>query len=186
MAGERETGVSIMQMDEGLDTGPVALQRPAPIGPDTTGGELTDALASIGAEAVIEVLASIEDSGLTLTVQDSLFATYASKLTDEDKTIRWERSAGEVHDLVRALAPGIGARAFHPDVDGPLKIWRSAVADGERSGTEPGRIHAENQRMLVECGVGALEVLQLQTPGGRRVSARDFLLGRRLEGAFEA
>ena len=186
MEGERETGVSIMRMDEGLDTGPVALQRSAPIGPDTTGGELTDILAVVGSEAIVKVLTGVESGDLTLTAQDSLFATYASKLMDEDKTVRWERSVGEVHDLIRALAPGIGARAFHLDVAGPVKIWRSAVADGDRSGTEPGRIHAENGRMLVECGVGVLEVLELQAPGGRRVCTRDFLLGRRLKGAFEA
>lgn len=184
--GEEETGVSIMQMDEGLDTGPVALHRPVPIEADTTGGELTGTLAKVGAEAVVEVLNRIEAGKLTLTVQDSLFATYASKLTDEDKVIRWDPGVGRVHDLVRALSPGIGARAFHPDVEGPVKIWRSAIQDRDRSGTTPGHIFTENRRMFVECGIGALEVLELQAPGGRRMQAGDFLLGRRLEGAFEA
>ena len=186
MEGEKRTGVSIVQMDEGLDTGPVALQRFVPIAADTTGGELTDTLARVGADAVAEVLNLLERGGLTLTAQDSRFATYASKLLDEDKVIRWGWGAGAVHDLVRALAPGIGARAFHPDGGRPVKIWRSAVWDRGRSGTTPGRIRLTNRRLLVECGVGVLEVLELQVPGGRRVRATDFLLGRRLEGAFEA
>ena len=184
--GEKRSGVSIMKMDEGLDTGPVALQRTVQINPDTTGGELTETLANVGAEALVEVLVAIETHGLTLTVQDSHFATYASKLLDEDKTIRWGSDVGEVHDLVRALAPGIGARTSHPAVDGPVKIWRSMVADRDRSHTEPGLITVENLRIFVECGVGLLEVLELQVPGGRRIGARDFLLGRRLEGAFRA
>ena len=186
MEGEKRTGVSIVQMDEGLDTGPVALQRSVPIAADTTGGELTDTLAGVGADAVVEVLNLLERGGLTLTAQDSRFATYASKLLDDDKVIRWGWGAGAVHDLVRALAPGIGARAFHPDGGRPVKIWRSAVWDRGRSGTTPGRIRLTNRRLLVECGVGVLEVLELQVPGGRRVRATDFLLGRRLEGAFEA
>jgi methionyl-tRNA formyltransferase len=185
MNGEKQTGVSIMQMDEGLDTGPVALQRPVLIGPDTTGGELTETLADVGSKALVEVLSDMESESLTLTVQDSHFATYASKLMDEDKTVSWRRSVGEVHDLVRALAPGIGARASHPAFDGPVKIWRSTVASVGRSDTEPGLIGTENLRLFVECGVGVLEVLELQAPGGKRVGARDFLLGRRLEGAFE-
>ena len=174
-----------MQMDEGLDTGSVAQQRPVPIEADTTGGELADALARAGANAVVEVLTLLEAGGLTLTIQDSLSATYASKLMDEDKTIRWDRGAEGVHNLVRALAPGIGARAFHPDVEGPLKIWRSSIRNREGSGTTPGLISIENRRMFVECGVGVLEVLELQAPGGRRMATGKFLLGRRLEGPFD-
>ena len=186
MEGEKETGVSIMQMDEGLDTGPVALQSPVPIAPDTTGGELADTLARTGANAVVEVITSLERGELTLTGQDSRYATYASKLRDQHKTIRWALGASAAHDLVRALAPGIGARAFHPGVDGPVKIWRSVVRGGGNSDAAPGRILIEDRRMFVECGVGTLEVLELQAPGGRRLDAGDFLLGRRLEGAFEA
>ena len=186
MEGEKETGVSIMQMDEGLDTGPVALQLRVPIAADTTGGGLADTLARTGANAVVEVMTSLETGELTLTGQDSRYATYASKLRDQDKIIRWALGASAAHDLVRALAPGIGARAFHPGVDGPVKIWRSTVRDDGNSDAVPGRILTENRRMFVECGVGVLEVLELQAPGGRRLSAGDFLLGRRLGGAFEA
>jgi methionyl-tRNA formyltransferase len=182
--GEMETGVTIMRMDEGLDTGPMALQRSTPIPPEMTGGELAGVLAEIGAEAIVESLTSLEARDLTLVEQDSLYATYASKVTDEDKVIRWEGSAREVHDLIRALAPHIGARSFHPDFEGPIKIWCSRIRDEAIVSAGIGHIKAENGRIVVSCGTGTLEVLELQIPGGRRLSARDFLLGNSLEGAF--
>ena len=184
MNGEHETGVTIMRMDEGLDTGEIALQRPAPIHPDTTAGELTETLAKLGAEAMVESLGLLETGRLTLTEQDNLYATYASKLMDEDKVIRWGRPAGEVHDLVRALAPHVGARAFHPGVEGPIKIWRTRVQEGTPWRPEVGGISVENRRILVRCGTGSVEVLELQLPGSRRLPADKFLLGNALAGTF--
>jgi len=184
MNGETETGVTIMRMDEGLDTGPIALQRPVTIPPEMTGGELADLLAHMGGEAMVESLTLLEAGNLTLVDQDSFYATYASKVTDEDKALRWERGAREVHDLIRALAPHIGARTFHPEIDGPIKIWRSRIRDEAAVSPEIGHIQAEYGRIAVFCGAGSLEVLELQMPGGRRLSARDFLLGNSLEGAF--
>lgn len=184
MNGETESGVTIMQLDEGLDTGPIGIQRQVPIPPDMTGGELAELLAHIGADAIVESLTLLETDDLTLVEQDSLYATYASKVSDEDRVIRWELGVGEVHDLIRALAPHIGARTFHPAVEGPFKIWRSRILDIERSSSETGHIKAENGSILVSCGLGTLEVLELQIPGGRRISARDYLLGNSLEGAF--
>jgi methionyl-tRNA formyltransferase len=184
MNGETETGVTIMRMDEGLDTGPMALQRSTAIPSEMTGGELAELLAEIGAEAIVESMTSLERGNLTLLEQDSLHATYASKVTDEDKVVRWERGVREVHDLIRALAPHIGARTFHPDYEGPIKIWRSRIRDEASISPEIGHIRAENGCILVNCGKGTLEVLELQIPGGRRLSARDFLLGNSLEGAF--
>ena len=186
MDGEMETGVTIMRMDEGLDTGPTALQRPTPIHPDATGGELTDLLARIGSEAIVEALVLLERGRLTVAEQDSFHATYAPKLLDEDKTVRWGGVVRAVHDLVRALSPGIGARASHPGFDGPLKIWRARVEDEYTSVAAPGTVSALDGRIYVQCGVGTLEVLELQAPGGRRMTAREFLLGRGLEGAFVA
>ncbi len=184
MDGERETGVTIMRMDEGLDTGEIAIQRAVEIPPDMTGGELTQRLALVGAEAIVEGLGLLEAESLTLTQQDNLYATYASKVSDEDKTIRWGLSAREVHDQIRALAPHIGARAYHPEVEGPVKIWRSRVFKDWGPSSETGRIHAENRRIVVGCGSGSVEVLELQIPGSRRLPARDFLLGNPLGGAF--
>lgn len=184
IAGEPETGVTIIAMDEGLDTGAIGLQRSAPIHPDTTGGELTATLARLGSEAIVEVLGLLEGGDLTLAEQDSHLATYAAKLADEDTVIGWDDGAGRIKNLVRALAPRIGARTFHPDVDGPVKLWASEVVEGPEAGVTPGQIRTENGRLLVACGSGTLEVLELQVPGGRRVRAADFLRGNALEGAF--
>jgi methionyl-tRNA formyltransferase len=184
MNGESETGITIMQMDEGLDTGPMVLQIPVNIPPEMNAGELTDLLANTGAKAIVESLNLLENADLPLVEQDSFYATYASKLKDEDRVIMWERDAGEVHDLVRALAPRVGARTYHPDVSGPVKIWRSRVAETAAPPSEIGRILAESGRMFVSCGSGSLEVLELQVPGGQRLQAREFLLGHPLEGAF--
>ena len=184
MNGETETGVTIMKMDEGLDTGPTALQIPVHIPPEMNSGELTDLLANTGSKAIVKSLTLLERNNLTLVEQDNLNATYASKLTDEERIIGWRRGAGEVHDLVRALAPRVGARTNHPDIDGPVKIWRSRVVESGDPPSEPGHIRSESGRMVVSCGSGALEVLELQAPGGRRLPAREFLLGRPLEGAF--
>jgi methionyl-tRNA formyltransferase len=185
MAGEPESGVTIIRMDEGLDTGPMALQRPLPIPSDLTGGELSKLLARLGAEAVVEVLNQIEAGTVNLIEQDSLHATYAPKLLDEDLEIRWDWSVVDVANLVRALSPHVGARAFHSGVEGPVKIWRAEVFDGEVPTLQAGAIRAENGRILVGCGVGVLEVLELQMPGGKRLAARDFLRGNTLQGAFD-
>jgi methionyl-tRNA formyltransferase len=184
MNGETETGVTIMRMDEGLDTGPIALHRPVGIPPAMNAGELTDLLAEIGAEAVVESLDLLQVDALKLLDQDNLHATYASKILDEDRIIDWAAGVREVHDLIRGLAPHIGAKTFLTDVAGPVKIWRSAMLDTEDTGEEAGRIQAEKGRITVNCGVGRLEVLELQTPGGRRLAAREFLLGNPLEGVF--
>jgi methionyl-tRNA formyltransferase len=184
MDGETETGVTIMKMDEGLDTGPTALQIPVHIPPDMNTGELTDLLANTGSKAIVEGLHLLERNSLTLVEQDSLNATYASKLKNEERVIGWQGAAGEVHDLVRALAPRVGARTYHADIDGPVKIWRSRVLETGAPPSEPGHIRSESGQMVVSCGSGSLEVLELQAPGGRRLPAREFLLGRPLEGTF--
>jgi len=184
MNGERETGVSIIQMDEGLDTGPIALQRTVAIPPEMSGGELLDLLARVGAESIVEVLGSIEDGTVTLTMQDSVRATYAPKLSGKDLEISWERRAEEVRNLVRALAPHVGARTRHPEVEGPVKLWCARVLKGVGPDLRMGGIYAENDRILVGCGEGVLEVLELQMPGAKRLSARDFLRGNTLCGAF--
>jgi methionyl-tRNA formyltransferase len=184
MNGETETGVTIMRMDEGLDTGPIALRRTVAIPDYMNAGELTDLLAETGAEAVVEGLDLLRADGLTLVEQDNLHATYASKVLDDDRTIDWAAGVREVHDRIRALAPHIGARTYLPGMADPVKIWRSAVLDADGAGEEVGGIQAENGRITVNCGDGRLEVLELQEPGSKRLAAREFLLGNRLEGVF--
>ena len=99
--------------------------------------------------------------------------------------VRWNWDAGKVADLVRALSPHVGARTFHPEVEGPIKIWRSKVLEKETTCPEAGVIKAENGRLFVKCGVGVLEVLELQMPGAKRLVTRDFLRGNALGGAFD-
>ena len=152
MTGETETGVTIIRMDEGLDTGPIALQRPVAIPPEMNAGELTDLLAHTGAKAIVEGLDLLRTNTLTLIEQDSLNATYASKISDQDRIIRWGKGVGEVHDLIRALSPHMGARTFHPDVEGPVKIWRSAVLD--RAAVSSGRDPSRSKTGVSWCIVG--------------------------------
>lgn len=184
MSGEPETGITIMRMDEGLDTGPIALQRPTVIPPEMTGGELTERLAELGANAIVEGLDLLESGKLTLTGQDSLKATYAAKLSSEDQVIRWDRGVEEVRNLVRALAPHIGARAIHPGIEGPIKVFRALNAGSETPDLAAGEIYAANSRIFIGCGEGVLEIEELQMPGGKRLSAAEFLRGRTIEGAF--
>jgi methionyl-tRNA formyltransferase len=184
MAGETETGVSIIRMDEGLDTGPIALQYRTPIPPEMTGGELAHILATHGSKAVIEVMSALEKNSLTLSHQHTLNANYAPRLKDEERVIRWDEEAEKVHNLVRALAPHIGARTFHPEVIGPIKVLRSKVLEKKSHLLESGAILPAKERILVACGEGVLEILKLQAPGGSLLSADDFLRGRPLSGAF--
>lgn len=184
MAGEHTSGITIIRMDEGLDTGPMALQRSTEIPTDMTGGELTERLAQLGADAIVESMSLLEQGRLTLTEQDSLEATYAAKLSVEDRVLKWEKDVREVHNLVRALAPYIGARAFHPDFEAPIRILRSRIYDESVPDLNSGDICAANGRILVGCGRGTLEILQLQAPGGKPLSAADFLRGNTLEGRF--
>lgn len=186
MAGETETGVSIMRMDEGLDTGPVALLYHTLISPEMTGGELTQVLAEFGAKAIVETMSRLEENSLTLSEQDNSKATYAPKLEDEEKLIRWDERVEKVHDLVRALAPHIGARTFHPEISGPVRVLRSRILRNDAPHAEPGTILPAKEHILVACGRGVLEIMELQLPGGRPLEADDFLRGRRLEGVFSS
>jgi len=185
MAGETHSGISIMSMDEGLDTGPVALQRQLPIPPNANGGDLTHVIAELGAKAIVEGLDLLENASLTLTPQDSLKATYATKISVVAMFLRWNGGVEKARNLVRALAPHIGARAFHPDMDGPIKILRSEKSPAEAHPLVPGEISGAKEHIYVGCGDGVLEVLELQKPGSRALDAREFLRGNRLEGRFE-
>ena len=186
MEGEQETGVSFMRMDEGLDTGPFALQLRTPITPETTGGELTDTLAELGIKAVVESMSKLSKNSLTLTEQDNAQATYAPKLGDEERVIRWGEPVRKVHDMVRALTPHIGARTYHPDLSGPVKVLRARVAEKTATQAVPGTILPAKDGILVACGEGVLEVLELQASGSRALPTPGFLRGRHLKGSFSA
>jgi len=183
MAGESGSGVSIMRVEERLDSGPVALQRRFGIPSEMTGGELLEALAHLGAEALVEALALLEKEKLTLTPQDGGQATYAPPISQQERLIDWNHDARAVHDHIRALSPHIVVRTFHPQIDGPVKLLRSRVAQDPPS-LSPGETSSDRDRLFVGCDIGAVEILELQIPGGKPLSTRAFLRGHHLIGGF--
>ena len=184
MAGETKTGATIIKMNEGLDTGDIAVQRETLLKPDATGGELRSLIAKIGAEAIVEVLSLLQSNGIKLREQDEQYATYAAKITSVERVVNWSESKVRVRNLIRSLAPDIGARTFHPGVDGPIKLWSATDFEGGNLNLAAGEISAGNGNIIVGCGDGMLSLERLQMPGSRSLDAREFLLGRQLKGAF--
>lgn len=173
MDGRDETGVTIMRMDEGLDTGPMISRWTTPIGADDDAGALVARLADAGAGLLVEAVDAIESGTLTLTPQPEEGVTIARKITDEDRPLDVSRPAQELANRVRALSPHVGATI---DIDGErYKVWRARARD-ESPG--PG-LHAEKAALVVGCGDGALEVLELQPPSRGRMEAGAFLRGFR-------
>jgi methionyl-tRNA formyltransferase len=177
--GDRTTGVTLMQMDEGLDTGPMLATRSLDVGPDETAGELATRLSALGASIVREEIPRFVRGELTPIAQDESRATLARILQKEDGRIDWTKPARAVHDHARGMSPWPGAVAT---LDGkPLKIHRTAVIDEDGDRGEPGAMRAGDDRIEVACGRGAIAVLELQAEGRKRMSARDFLRGHPLE-----
>lgn len=176
LAGDKETGVSIMRLDAGMDTGPVFLSRSTPIGPDETAGELSGRLAAIGAKTLLEALDAIEKGVLEPRPQEGE-PTLAPPLTKEDGRIDWARDAKAIHDRVRGVNPWPGAEATFRDK--PVRIWATSPAEGGFG--EPGEVvEVSKARLRVAAATGAVDLLGLQLPGKKRVSFRDFVNGTRL------
>ena len=169
LAGDPMTGISIMRMEAGLDTGPVLLSRQIRIEPRATTGSLTETLAGLGADAVTEALARLDE--LTPVPQDSARATYASKITKAEARIDWGAPNIDIDRRVRAFNPSPGAEARLGDE--VLKIWAAQPVDGEGA---PGSWLA-GPEAVVACGAGALKLLEVQRPGARRMAADAFLRG---------
>lgn len=184
MAGETTTGVTIIEMDEGLDTGKIAKKCKVPVDPTANGGELRQQLAEIGAKAMVEVLGLLWTSELILKDQDDSEATYAAKISSSERVVKWRKSRVEVLNLVRALSPHIGARTFHPGVNGSVGILDAHIPEVTVPVLLPGDILAEDGKILVGCLDGPLSVERIQLPGGRPMSAEEFLRGNQLDGAF--
>jgi methionyl-tRNA formyltransferase len=178
MAGDRETGISIMRMDAGLDTGPVYLRRSVPILPGDTAGSLHDRLAALGAQALCEVLDALPAGHLRPQPQPDEGVTYAAKITREDARIDWAQPAAAIERLLRALDPVPGA---YTTCDGAaLKLWAARVAGGGTAGA-PGTVLAVTADGLeVQCAPGTLVVTQMQRAGGRRLPTTEFLRGHPL------
>jgi len=170
MAGDRETGICIMQMEAGLDTGPVLLRREVSIGNEETTGLLHDRLSVLGADAIIEALENLDD--LHPMVQPDEGVTYASKIDKAEARIDWARPAIELDCLVRGLSPFPGAWC---EADGErLKFLQSRVAEGA---LDAGEVSVVEGRFLVGCGEGVLDILQAQRAGKRAAFVVDLLKG---------
>jgi methionyl-tRNA formyltransferase len=175
--GERETGVTIMKLDEGMDTGPMLLTRREPIRDDDTAGSLAQRLSEIGAEALIEALAAIEQGTAIEVPQDNTLASYAPLLSKAHGHVDWSRTAREVSDLVRGADPWPGAATTLRGE--PLKLYGATAVDAEGQG--PGAVLAvDDGGAVIACGAGAVRIAQLQLPGGRRMSAVELARGRGL------
>ncbi len=174
MAGDAVTGVSLMLMDEGLDTGPVLDRCEVSIGPDMTGGTLRDALATCGANRLAEALCGLA-AGTLAPVAQPEGAVYASKLGPADRVLNWESAAEQLERQIRALHPAPGARALIPlkGRSEPVKVWRARPV---KSCPAPAGTVLDD-RLTVACGVDGLQLLEVQRPGGRRLDAAAFLRG---------
>lgn len=180
-AGDKETGISIMQMEAGLDTGPVLLEKSLPILDTDTAGSLHDRLAALGAEAIVEALSRLD--GLTPVPQPEQGVTYAAKLTKEEARLDWTLPAEVLARKIRAFNPVPGAwTLLPPPLSGEgggeiLKIWQAGVVPGKGS---PGEVLEAAGRLVVACGEGALKITELQKAGGRRQDAAAFLAGAKI------
>ncbi len=175
LAGDARTGISIMQMDAGLDTGPVLAQRAIPIDEEDDAGTLHEKLAELGASMIVEALPELEAGRLRPVPQPSEGVTYARKIDKSETRLDWARPAGELERAVRAFRPSPGA--FTTLEGEPLKIWRARVADIPGSA---GMLAQRGDRLLVGCGAGSLYIEELQRAGGKRLSVSEFLRGRPL------
>jgi methionyl-tRNA formyltransferase len=170
MAGDAESGVTIMKMDEGLDTGAMAMAERAAIGADMTAGELHDALSRVGADLMLRVLAAAERDSLSLTPQPASGVTYAEKISKNETRIDWGKPWKQVHDHIRGLSPFPGAWF---ELDGVrVKVLRSIRG---KSAGPPGTLL--DNRLTVACGDGAVQLVQVQRAGRQPMSADEFLRG---------
>ncbi len=178
MAGDAETGMMVMQMDEGLDTGPVALVEKIAIDADMTAGDLHDRLMAMCASLMAEALAGLEAGTLSFVPQPAEGATYAAKIAKSEARVDWSRPAEQVHNLIRGLSPFPGAWCEAP-VSGRterLKLLRSTLAEG--AGAPGGLL---DDRLTVACGKGAVRLVEVQRAGARPAAAQDFLRGAKIE-----
>ncbi|MBL8472025.1 MAG: methionyl-tRNA formyltransferase [Rhodocyclaceae bacterium] len=175
-AGDAETGITIMQMDAGLDTGPMLLARSIAITATDNAASLHDRLAALGAQLVVEALAGIENGTMSARAQPEAGVTYAQKIAKSEAVLDFRQSADLLARRVRAFDPFPGASASA----GPLALKIRAAHALPLAG-EPGRLLAAGtDGIVIGCGSGALAVTQLQLPGGRRLAAADFLAGHAL------
>jgi methionyl-tRNA formyltransferase len=173
MAGDRESGVMVMRMDAGLDTGPVAMAERVAITQDMTAGELHDKLAPLGADLMVRALAALERGSLMLTPQGETGVTHAAKITAEDSRISWGAPWQAVHDRCRGLSPFPGA--WFEAQGSRIKVLRTTRGEGAGA---PGCVL--DDKLTVACGEGAIRILELQRAGRQPMTAEAFLRGARI------
>ncbi len=171
MAGDAETGVTIMKMDEGLDTGAMAMIERMPIGADATTGQLHDALARLGADLMVRALGALERGTLQLTAQPEAGVSYAKKIDKAETRIDWAKPWKAVHDHIRGLSPFPGAWCELPGA-GRVKVLRSTKGEG---GAAAGTVL--DDRLTIACSEGAVRIVELQKAGSRLMQADEFLRG---------
>lgn len=181
-SGDLETGVTIMEMEEGLDTGPMLSMERLPILDTDTTGSLHDKLAEMGGRMIVEALHRMAEGGLKAEPQPEEGVTYAAKISKEEARLDLQRPAAELARKVRAFNPFPGAHAQAGGVT--IKIWNAQAVDGKG---RPGQVlAADAQGIVVACGEGALRLTELQKPGGKRLAAGEFLKGFSFDGvSFE-
>ena len=179
LSGDAESGVTIMQMDEGLDTGAILRIVRTPISPTDTAGTLHDRLAGLAAEPLLDVIEELSQGAANPQKQDDALATYAPKLTKQDGRIDWTASARAIDLRVRGMTPWPGAFTFLPD-GRMLKIHRATVEDGPE-GTGGVILGAGPEGLVVAAGSGRVRLLEVQVAGGKRLKVGEFLLGNALE-----
>jgi methionyl-tRNA formyltransferase len=174
IAGDKETGATIMKMDEGLDTGPVAMAERLPIGADATAGELHDELARLGADLMLRALGGLERGALVLTPQPATGVTYADKIAKDETRIDWRKPWKRVHDHCRGLSPFPGAWFEIAGEGAPIRVKALRTAKGEGAGA-PGMLL--DDKLTVACGEGAVRLLEVQRAGRQAMQAEEFLRG---------
>jgi methionyl-tRNA formyltransferase len=174
MAGDAETGVSVMKMEEGLDTGPVGMIERVAIDPDMTAGDLHDVLARLGADLMVRALGAIERGALVFTPQPEAGVTYARKIDKAETRIDWQQPWQSVHNHCRGLSPFPGAWFDLPGKAQPIRIKVLRTTKGEGSGV-PGTVLDE--RLTVACGEGAVRLVQVQRAGRQPMSVEEFQRG---------
>ena len=177
MAGDPETGVDVMRMEAGLDTGPTAMREVIPIRPGETAGDLTDRLAAIAAHLAVSALQAIEAGLLRFEAQSAEGASYARKIEKSEAGIDWTKSAETVRNQIHGLSPAPGAVStiMVGDREESIKFLRAEVAEGTGS---PGTLLSD--AMSVACGAGAIRILQAQRPGRTAMSGRELIRGAKL------
>ena len=177
LAGDAQTGISIMRMEAGLDTGPVLAQQALPISPDDDAQTLHDKLAALGARMIVAALQDLAQGRARVVPQAAEGVSYAHKIGKGDSVIDWRAPAAQIERAIRALCPSPGASTHLRS--SALKLWRAELLDAQGA---PGRVlQASGAGIVVACGEGALRITELQRAGARRLTAAEFLRGQALE-----